>query len=422
MHKSKLFKISFLLALMLALCAFGVAMAEGEPTGADDTDCHPPKITVIKDSIPDADEDFSFTLYKKRYDASSWSVLESFVLDGYDNTTKTNEGLSTSYYYKVVETIPSSDPWTLTEIACVVKDPNGYVKTDLTVTTSITDGGKSGYAKFRGTDARYVTCTFTNTMQDLDYGDLPEGDDPYDYNMTTFANDGARHISGDLFLGESVDTESDGQPTQLATGDDDNNDDEDGGVRASSPEKWISGEGAVDVTVGGTGTGCLSAWMDIWNTTGKDPITGLYTGALGADGDFDDSGNTGGIDWSEQIIVNQLVTAGQSYNFTFNLPPDSGTYNMYSRFRLVPENGDGVCGDASPTGNSPEVVFVDDTPKLTGLVVDGEVEDYVFAFDPTAVSLQSFTASPFTASTALLVTSVLGVGLLGVFFSARKKS
>jgi hypothetical protein len=158
---------------------------------------------------------------------------------------------NTDYYYKAVETISSNEPWTLTGIACVVKDQYDKVKTDLTVTTSIASDGKSGEAWFRGTDARYVTCTFTNTMQELDYGDLPEGEDPYDYGMTTYGNNGARHITGALFLGSSVDGENDGQPNQLATGDDvSNNDDEDGGVRiAVAPDYWMAGNGEVEVTV-----------------------------------------------------------------------------------------------------------------------------------------------------------------------------
>jgi len=416
MHKTKLIKYSLLLAVMLALSVFGAALAQGEvvePTGADDTDCHPPKFIIVKDSVPDADENFSFTLYKKyKTSGSSWSSWESFVLDGFDNTTKTKESLSTDYSYKAVETIPSTDPWTLTGIACVVKDPNGVIKTDLSVTTSIAADGKSGYAYFRGTDARYVTCTFTNTMDNLDYGDLPEGDPPYNYNMTTYANNGARHIPGALFLGSSVDSESDGQPNQLATGDDDNNDDEDGGVRISvAPDYWKAGYGEIEITVGGTGYGCFSGWMDIWNSNGYNEETGLYDGALGADGDFDDSGTTdGGINWSENIIVNEPVVGGNVYNFTFNLPPDSGTYYMYSRFRLVPDaNGDGVCSES-------------EAPQLTGLVTNGEVEDYVFLFESTAVALKDFSATPFKASAAVLVSSALGIGLLGVFFSARKRS
>lgn len=427
MHKTKLIKYSLLLAVILALTVFGAALAEGEPTGSDETDCHPPKFTIIKDSVPDADEDFSFSLYKKSLSNGSWQLLESFALDGLDNTTKTKDNLSTSYYYKAFETISSGDPWILTGIACVVKDPYGNVKTDLTVTTSIATDGKSGYASFKGTDARYVTCTFTNTMVDLDFGDLPEGEDPYDYNMTTLANNGARHIPGELFLGSSVDDEPDGQPTQLASGDDDNNDDEDGGVRISvAPDYWKAGHGEVEVTVGGSGDGCFSGWMDIWNSNGYNEETGLSDGALGADGDFEDFGTTdGGVNWSEKIIINEPVTAGNVYNFTFNLPPDSGTYYMYSRFRLVPENGDGECSTdtAAPTAvNGTEVVVVDDTPDLYGLVTNGEVEDYVFLFQSTAVSLKDFTATPFKASTAVLVSSVIGVGLLGVFFSARKRS
>ena len=52
--------------------------------------------------------------------------------------------------------------------------------------------------------------------EDMDYGDCPE---PY---PTLLADNGARHGLADpnLYLGNSMDTESDGQPTLEADGDD----------------------------------------------------------------------------------------------------------------------------------------------------------------------------------------------------------
>lgn len=397
MQKTKLINFSLLLAVLLTLGVFGVAMAQGEvePNGSDSVDCAD-RIRVIKVTNPVSSDLFDFTL-KKQGVTGTW---QSFQLNGTTQTTKDFTNIDYPKWYTVTETIDATDPWILSGISCTVTDTSGRPKTDIVVTTSIASDGKSGKASFKLLDYRYVDCTFTNIAQDLDYGDLPETDDPGDYNMTTLANDGARHIAGSIFLGSSVDGESDGQPEQYAAGDDNNNDDEDGGVRASSPQKWIGGQGAVDVTVTG-GNACLSAWMDVWNSNISD---------LGQDGDFDDSGvNGAGNAWSENVINNVALSAG-THTLTFYLPEEAATYNVYSRFRLLADaDNDGDCSDQT-------------APQLTGLMVNGEVEDYMFSFDPTAVSLQSFSASPFKASTAILVSSVLGFGLLGVFFSARKKS
>jgi hypothetical protein len=396
MEKSKLIKYSLLLAVLLTLGVFGVAMADGEvdPNGVNSPDCVD-RIRIIKVTNPASSDMFSFSLKKQGVSGN----YQTFSLNGTTQTTKDFTGLDYPTWYTATETIDASKPWTLSGISCTVTDNNGNAKTDIVVTTSVASDGKSGKASFKLLDYRYVTCTFTNT-ESLDYGDLPEGTAPYNYSITSLANNGARHIPGSVYLGNSVDIETNGQPNQLATGDDDNGlDDEDGGVRASSPEKWVGGEGAVDVTVTG-GKACLSAWMDVWNSNSSD---------VGQDGDFNDSGTTSGITWNENIINNIPLTPG-THTITFNLPPDAATYNVYSRFRLLADaDNDGDCSDQT-------------APQLTGLMTNGEVEDYVFSFDPTAVSLQSFGASPINASTTLLIPALLGVGLLGVFFSARKRS
>ncbi len=397
MEKSKLIKYSLLIAVLLALGVFGVAMAQGEvePTGSDSPDCND-RIRVIKVTDPVSSDLFDFTL-KKQGVTGNW---QSFQLNGTTQTTKDFTGLEYPKWYTVTETINATKPWILSSISCTVTDTSGNPKTDVVVTTSIATDGKSGKASFKLLDYRYVTCTFTNKEQ-FDYGDLPESSDTPAYNISTLANNGARHIPGSIYLGSGVDVENDGQPTQLATGDDNNgSDDEDGGVKAADPFKWNAGEGAVDVTVTG-GPACLSAWMDVWNSTAGD---------LGTDGDFNDSGTNGaGNAWSENII-NNLALAPGMHTISFYLPEDAATYPVYARFRLLKDaDGDGDCSDQA-------------APQLTGLMTNGEVEDYMFNFESSAVSLQSFSANPFKSSAAVLIPAILGVGLLGVFFSARKRS
>lgn len=97
----------------------------------------------------------------------------------------------------------------------------------------------------------------------LDYGDAPDPSYP-----TLLASNGGRHVlvSG-VFLGNSVDSEPDGQPDPGALGDDnDGNDDEDGVLFTSPINPGI----ASTVDVFASTAGILDAWVDFdgdgaWN-------------------------------------------------------------------------------------------------------------------------------------------------------------
>jgi len=267
---------------------------------------------------------------------------------------------------------------------------------NLNVHTQVSDGSSETSA----VNGRSIPVS----MVCYDYGDLPEAPSVPAYNITTKANDGARHVPGNIFLGASVDVEHDGLPNQLATGDDNSgDDDEDGGIRiANPPSYWSQGQGAVEVTVTKSDSGltpaggvaCLSAWMDVWNHNTND---------VGSDGDFTDFGDG----WSENVINNMSLVAGSTI-ITFTLPVDAATYPVYARFRLLAdEDGDGDCSDQP-------------APQLTGLVQNGEVEDYVFNFESSAVSLKDFTAYPIKAGTIFGLPVMLGVGMLGLFWRSRR--
>jgi hypothetical protein len=183
----------------------------------------------------------------------------------------------------------------------------------------------------------------------FDFGDLPSG-----YTLDQRSDDGARHCAGAIYLGAIWDADADGQANSTATGDDaDGTDDEDGVVFANAP--WSDGPNgaAVQVTIGGSGSGCLSGWLD-WN---------------------EDLAFTG-VD--EHIIADEAVTAGSSVIFSFDVPTGvfggpSRAFN--ARFRLVPDrDGDGSCADQTAV-------------QLTGTAAGGEVEDYRWVFSPTAVTL-----------------------------------
>ena len=187
------------------------------------------------------------------------------------------------------------------------------------------------------------TDTQTVPWVAADYGDLPDT-----YNNTLLAEDGARHTSGSLYLGPSVDPDPDGQESSTSSGDTG----DDGVVRTPSVSWPVgTGDGSIDVT---TSAGCtqanpcyLSAWIN-WNRT--------------TDSDFDDPG--------EHILLDQPVYGTQTITF-----PIPGTVpfgvTVDARFRLYSVSTNGL---AQPTG----------------LVNNGEVEDYTWELNPTAVTLQEF--------------------------------
>ena len=176
----------------------------------------------------------------------------------------------------------------------------------------------------------YATLTWlweTNALNDL--GDLPAS-----YAITLLADNGAGHLlPGTVALGSVIDAENDGQESANADGDDtDGTDDEDGIAVVGGWQEGVD-QGAVEVTVTG-GSGYLSGWID-W--AGNDQFT----------------------DPGDQVFDMVLVPAGVQTN-TFTIPAGlfsaSGTYYRFARFRLW-------------TNSTPALT-------LTGLVVNGEVEDY----------------------------------------------
>ena len=100
----------------------------------------------------------------------------------------------------------------------------------------------------------------------MDYGDLP------DVYKTTLSSNGARHswgaVGGNIWLGEYVDPEANGQPDILALGDDTNSssysDDEDGVVFTSALRPGTTA--TINVTASANVTadagGHLSVWID----------------------------------------------------------------------------------------------------------------------------------------------------------------
>ncbi|MEM7709043.1 MAG: ELWxxDGT repeat protein [Pseudomonadota bacterium] len=175
--------------------------------------------------------------------------------------------------------------------------------------------------------------------ESLDFGDAPA---PY---ATTLANDGARHrVVDGVFLGSSVDSESDGQPNADATGDDVSGGDEDGVSFASA---LLTGSDVnVDITI--STEGYVNAWVD-----------------FDANGTWNNS--------EEYVIADEFREAG-THSFTVSVPAGAALGTSFARVRFD-TNGDAF----SPTGR----------------VDDGEVEDLQVAIVDTLIPLTA-TADSYT--------------------------
>ncbi|MCA9936046.1 MAG: hypothetical protein H6662_15320 [Ardenticatenaceae bacterium] len=232
---------------------------------------------------------------------------------------------------------------------------------------------------------------FVNSDLTRDFGDLPSA---YD-NITLFANDGARHIPGNVYLGLGIDTDADGQTSPTATGDNTDGTNDEQGINATTGSNWGDGGGqfAVNATVPAADTvACLVGWID-WDNSGS----------------FDVGGTTGGV--SELVYNNWVFNGTTSQNI---VTPTTGDYGgiypptLNARFRIFQRNADlftalslPLDGFGCPTG----ATEIQISGLLTRLARNGEVEDYQWGFSPTAVTLQSITAE----SNNTLVISLIGV-------------
>ncbi|MCL1145402.1 LruC domain-containing protein [Shewanella marinintestina] len=170
----------------------------------------------------------------------------------------------------------------------------------------------------------------------VDFGDAP------DSYGTLLASNGARHtISNSLYLGSSVDNESDGYASPLSDDASDNADDEDG---ISMPTGFELGETAIILVDATGGDGFLNAWFD-WNQNGE-------------------------FDLEEQIILGERIDDGQN-TLSIEVPSWAKAGPTWARFRLSTQR------DITPTGG----------------VGDGEVEDYAVNLTETGVTINYYPSS-----------------------------
>lgn len=181
----------------------------------------------------------------------------------------------------------------------------------------------------------------------LDFGDAPTASQSglaLSY-PTSLADNGARHRTGPLFLGASVDFESNGSPSVDASGDDTTeSDDEDGVVLTSAFRAGTPTPVAVEFQVTASASGVLDGWFD-----------------FNRDGVWDES---------ERVLSGVGVSTGAS-TVGFDVPTSATPGDVFARFRLTSE---GI-----------------DLP--TGMASDGEVEDYVFTITGDISTAPAFSKS-----------------------------
>jgi hypothetical protein len=170
----------------------------------------------------------------------------------------------------------------------------------------------------------------------LDLGDAGEG------FPTVLLDDGARHSipsNPEIFLGEKVDVEINGLPSDKANGDDQNGSDDEDGV------SFEDANGQPSMLIA-----CEETTLKI---TGQVPQDGV--GYLQAWIDYNDDGDW--LDDGEQIIENlALKNVDFPYFYTFKVPCSvEPSEKVFLRFRFSTEKDLGV----------------------TGFAKDGEVEDYI---------------------------------------------
>ena len=183
-------------------------------------------------------------------------------------------------------------------------------------------------------------------------------------------------------------------------------DSDDGVTRGTS--SWNDTRGEVDVTVTGpTGKyACLNAWLDY--SDGSVVPNNVET----PDGVFNSN---------EHVVNNLPIQAGvnQLVSWPLELGVINGAAQYNMRFRLVPAPDPAVASCSGVTlASTAEVLAPDGGASPTGRADGGEVEDYTWTGNPTAVTLSHLSAA------GVSITgwpAAAGLGALGIVLLARRR-
>jgi hypothetical protein len=325
-------------------------------------------------------------------DNDNGSSLDHTGLNGENLVDDTNEGLlltvlSSDQDVTIgIEGYSSSSDWSETSISLLGDTSTELERFDLFFpfdNTSIwtdhgtgVDWGNLGALVFvlNGTSNLDFALDNLEATTVREYGDLPSS---YGTNVLD-----ANHIPWSLRLGHNCDAESDDNASTDTQGDDtDRTYDDEDGVRPTGT--WAAGTdgGHVEVVVSGCdGTCYLNGWIN-WDSD--------------SDSNFTDGG--------EQIFTDEPLGNG-THDLDFDVP--SGTsfddIDRYARFRICESQNE--C----------------DTPTAQN-VFNGEIEDYLFHWGPTAITLTDITAQSNTLPLALGVVALVAVGLMGAVVILRRR-
>lgn len=210
--------------------------------------------------------------------------------------------------------------------------PNpGHVWMRVSITERPVGAGWDGSGNFEDGETEDYLLLVDEEPQELDWGDAP--DRPY---PTLSANSGANHvIVPNMFLGQLIDAEPDGQPDATATGDDISNLPDEDGVAFLTP---LARGRTATVQVTASMPGMLDAWIDF-------------------------NGNGSWADPADQVFLATPLVAGPNL-LTLNVPLNASLGATFARFRY------------SSVGGLP----------YTGTAFDGEVEDYEVIIEPARIT------------------------------------
>lgn len=243
--------------------------------------------------------------------------------------------------------IPAGTPLDSTQLNAMVDGISGTFVYDPAAGTVLAAGdGQPLAVTFTPDDVNYnvatAMVTINVTQAPTDFGDAPS------QYPVLLADDGARHNTGVVNLGGTVDTENDGQPSADADGD---GADEDGVIVNAGAVAVSDATTTSSFTVSASDSGRLDAWID-----------------FNSNGSWDDPG--------EQIASSIDIDAGPNI-LSYDIPAGASVGDTAARFRVS------SAGGLAPTGAAP----------------DGEVEDYIVSLldgslaPDVAVSLPGLSAT-----------------------------
>jgi hypothetical protein len=248
----------------------------------------------------------------------------------------------------------------------------------------------NNYSSFQITSTNVVSKDF-GLYGSLDFGDLPNT------YKTLLSVEGPRAVlSSTLYLGASpqTDAEGDGQPTSGATGDNTGGTDDENGVARVNPAFWVP-NAVVSLTVKVVNTTgyspTLYGWFD-WNNNGVfDTVT--------------ETVNFGSVVSGTQLLT-MTLPAGYAYS---GVPRTLG-----ARFRIY----DGLPVNPQPTGLALSAPTGD---LFVGSSSIGEVEDYMWPFGPTAITLQTMTATSNSNTLSMLVLAIAALLSAALLFGLSRR-